>query len=140
MVRKCQFFNSSLTTFLLFSGRLTWAWKVKVDGENILQLVTFLSIMAHDLNSSHIFYTHLPFGYFLLKNILLYYFPLPFSPLRPLTLITTLPPVSTNSFFLFACSPSPPNLLPHSGHLLSIYESVPIFLVTSVCSLDSTYE
>ena len=39
--------------------------------------------------------------------------------------------------FLFNPStPSPPLL---NCHLLSIYESVPIFLVSSVCSLDSTY-
>ena len=67
-------------------------------------------------------------------------FPLPFILLIPLPLptITTLLSMSLTSFFLFA--PSLYHLNPQSCHLLSVYEPVSILLVSSVCSLDSTYE
>ena len=42
--------------------------------------------------------------------------------------------------FHFTSIPPPPNHSPTSYHLLSIYESIPIFIVSSVYSLDSIYE
>ena len=44
------------------------------------------------------------------------------------------------SFFLFAHSLHPLTFCPTSCHLFSIYESVFVLLVSSVCSLGSTYE
>ena len=71
---------------------------------------------------------------------LLYFFPLPFSPLIA-PAITTLLSVSMSPFaFLlnsFMMRPLSPSL---AVILLSIYASVPIFLRSSVSSLDSTYE
>ena len=72
-----------------------------------------------------------------------YIFPLPF--------ISFVPPPSHNqhtvlhvheSFFpfLFAQFSHPPTPLSAAAVLLSIYESLFIFLVSSVCSLESTYE
>ena len=68
-------------------------------------------------------------------------FPLPFSPHIPL------PPGNDHtvvhvheSFLLFAQSLLPLTSPPPAVILLSIYESVSIFLVSSVCSLDSTCE
>ena len=86
------------------------------------------------------------FNFFKSKESILFIFLINscfFSPLLDTTLITpphtitTLLSLSTSPF----CSiPPPPNRPPTNCHLLSIYESVPIFLVSSVCSLDPTYE
>ena len=80
--------------------------------------------------------------YFICYLIFIVIFPLPFSPLIPLShhnyhTVVHVP----ESFFLFAqsfhlfTSPRPLAVI-----LLSIYGSVPIFLVSSICSLDSTYD
>ena len=75
--------------------------------------------------------------YFLISS-LLYFFHYHLAPfyLFPPE-ITTLLSMSMSPYF---CSIPPlPNLPPPAVLLLSIYESVPIFLVSSACSLDSTY-
>ena len=73
--------------------------------------------------------------------IFIVFSPLPFSPLMPPNpqqspLCCPCPWV----LLPFCSIPLPPNLSPTNCHLLSIYESVPIFRVSSVWPLDSTYE
>ena len=63
------------------------------------------------------------------------------SPLKlPPPAITTLVHVMSPFPFLLHPSTPSPSPRPLAVILLSIYESVPISLVSSVCSLDSTYE
>ena len=70
----------------------------------------------------------------------MFFFPLPFSALILLSPSNHHTVVHIHeSFFLFA-QPLHPLTSQCSCHLLSIYESVPIFLVSSVCELDSTHE
>ena len=80
-------------------------------------------------------------NYFLFIWSLLYFFHYHLVSLYPCPpAIPTLLSMSVSPFS-FLLNPStrlPPS--PTICHLLSIYESVPIFLVSSVCSLDSTYE
>ena len=79
------------------------------------------------------------FSFFVLIFIFIAFFPLSFSPLMP-------PP--HNNHHIVAMSMSPFSFLlnpstsyaPHLTYHPALYESVPIFLISSVCLLDSTYE
>ena len=71
----------------------------------------------------------------------LVFFPLPFIPfIRPSPSNYHSVVHVHESFFLFAQSFHPLMTPPLAVCLFSLCESVPIFLVSSVCSLDSTYE
>ena len=76
-----------------------------------------------------------------LNVIFITFFPLPFIPLIPLS-----PQQSPHCcpcprvLFPFCSIPPPLSPYPLAVIPLSIYESVPIFTVSSVCSLDSTYK
>ena len=83
------------------------------------------------------------FFFFCILLIVTVFFPLPCSPfLLPFPLQS--PHCCPCPWVLFPlCSIPPPTNLPRtltSCHLLSIYESVPIFLDSPVCSSGSTYE
>ena len=81
-----------------------------------------------------------PLPFFKKKEIFIF-FPLPFSPLIPASFQQS-PHCCTCPWvlFTFCYNPSTPNLPRLAVIPLSIYESVPIFLIGPVCSLDSIYE
>ena len=74
---------------------------------------------------------------FIYIYFLLYFYPLPFSPLTPPT-ITILLFLSMSPFSFFSQSFHSLLLPPLTVLLLSIYESVSTLLVCAVCSIDTT--
>ena len=79
--------------------------------------------------------------YSFLEKSLLYSFPLPFSPLHPLRPSNQHTVVLVHEFFFLFAQSLHSLTTPSSTscNLLSISESVSVLLVSSVCSLDSTY-
>ena len=134
-------FCAPLLTFLIF-GFLKWPTCQEEPRRWCLSMPLPLR-MSHNRESKSSFNLNLWTGYWKLifKKFYCIFFHYHLVPLYPPEITTLL----SMSWVLFPfCSipstPNHPHPAPTSCHLLSIYESVFVLLVSSVCSLDSTYK
>ena len=124
------------------------AWKFHEKHKNLVKIVlstwqtaslSFFSWLKCNLFFFSLFFSFILFFYHI---IFIIFFPLPFSPLIPPSPQQS-PLCCLRPWVLFPfCSipPYPKFPTPPSCHLLSIYESISVLLVSSVCLLDSKYE
>ena len=120
----------------LFKLCFSWFLVLWVTFNDILSI---LAIIIEDFCSHlNVFILSGNYPVVFITKVVAYPFPLPPIPLPPCNHYAVVH--VHESFFFFAQLRLPPATLLLAVSLLSIYESVRIFLVSSACSLDSPHE
>ena len=135
---------SNLTTSISLYTVSGMRTRPEAVGRRAMTVFCYLNKLPHSMElkcraTSQRDYNHTDFLFYIIYTFIVF-FHYCLSPLYPCpTTIATLLSVFT-SLFPFCSIPLFPNWHPRAVSLLSIYESVSVFLVSSVYLLDSTYE